>query len=111
VELETELADDGRAEKTARRAASRFLLFSKRNWNDEVAVDEVGGACSTNKGEERLLVGKLGAKRPLRRLRRSWVDTIKMDLGEREWRNVDCIYMFCFYIVQREILRKECKIT
>jgi hypothetical protein len=46
-------------------------------------------------GEKRkayiLLVGKLEAKRPLRRPRRRWVDNIKMNLGEVEWDDVACL--------------------
>jgi hypothetical protein len=41
--------------------------------------------CSTNGGSRnvyRRLMGKLEAKRPLRRSRRKWVDNIKMDLRE-----------------------------
>jgi hypothetical protein len=45
----------------------------------------VGGTCGTN-GEKRnvyrLLVGKLGGKRPLGRPKRRWKDNIKMDLLE-----------------------------
>jgi hypothetical protein len=45
----------------------------------------MGVACSTM-GEKRksyrLLVGKPEGKRPLRRQRRTWVDNIRMDLGE-----------------------------
>jgi hypothetical protein len=48
----------------------------------------VSGACST-KGEKRnayrILVGKPEAKRPLGKLRRGWVDNIKMDLREIGW--------------------------
>jgi hypothetical protein len=39
----------------------------------------------------RLLVGKPEGKRPLGRLRRRWVDNIRMDLGEVEWGGVDWI--------------------
>jgi hypothetical protein len=39
----------------------------------------------------RLLVGKPEAKRPLGRLRRRWVDNIRMDLREVGWGDVDCI--------------------
>jgi hypothetical protein len=57
-------------------------------------MDEMGGACSTN-GEKRnacrLLVRKPEVKRPLGRPRRSWVDTIKMDLRKIEWDGVDSI--------------------
>jgi hypothetical protein len=52
------------------------------------------GACSTN-GENRnayrLLVGKPETKRPLGRSGRSWVDNIKMDLGEIGWGGMDWI--------------------
>jgi hypothetical protein len=52
------------------------------------------GPCSTN-GEKRnayrLLVGKPEGKRPLGRLRRRWVDNIRMDLGEVGWGDVDWI--------------------
>jgi hypothetical protein len=39
----------------------------------------------------RLLVGKPDGKRPLGRPRRRWVDNIRMDLGEVEWRDVGWI--------------------
>jgi hypothetical protein len=39
----------------------------------------------------RLLVGKLEGKRPLGRPRRTWVDNIKIDLGEKGWGDVDWI--------------------
>jgi hypothetical protein len=52
------------------------------------------GTCSTN-GEKRnayrLLVGKPEGKRPLGRLRRRWVDNIRMDLEEIGWFGVDWI--------------------
>jgi hypothetical protein len=54
----------------------------------------MGGPCSTN-GENRnayrLLLGKPEGKRPLGRPRRKWVDSIRMDLGEVGWGDVDCI--------------------
>jgi hypothetical protein len=54
----------------------------------------MGGPCSTN-GEKRnayrLLVGEPEGKRPLGRLRRRWVDNIRMDLGEEGWGGVDSI--------------------
>jgi hypothetical protein len=37
----------------------------------------------------RLLEGKLEGKRPLGRPRRTWVDNIRMDLGEVGWGDVD----------------------
>jgi hypothetical protein len=39
----------------------------------------------------RILVGKPESKRPLVRPRRSWVDTIKMDLREIGWDGMDWI--------------------
>jgi hypothetical protein len=39
----------------------------------------------------RLLVGKPEGKRPLGRLRRRWVDNIRMDLGAVGWGDVDWI--------------------
>jgi hypothetical protein len=39
----------------------------------------------------RLFVGKPEGKRPLGRPRRSWVDNIRMDLGEVGWTDVDWI--------------------
>jgi hypothetical protein len=37
------------------------------------------------------LVGKPEGKRPLERLRRRWVDNIKINLGELGWGDVDWI--------------------
>jgi hypothetical protein len=45
----------------------------------------VGGTCGTHgegRNVYRVLVGRPEGKKPLRRPRRRWVDTIKMDLGE-----------------------------
>jgi len=45
----------------------------------------MGGACSAyeeGRGVYRVLVGKTEGKRPLRRARRRWEDSIKMDLEE-----------------------------
>jgi hypothetical protein len=39
----------------------------------------------------RVMVGKPEGKRPLGRLRRRWVDNIKVDLGEIGWSVVDWI--------------------
>jgi hypothetical protein len=39
----------------------------------------------------RLLVGEPEGKRPLGRLRRKWVNNIRMDLGEVGWGDVDWI--------------------
>jgi hypothetical protein len=48
-------------------------------------MNEMGGACSTNGGEEECIYdigGKARRKKILGRLRRRWVDSIKMDLRE-----------------------------
>jgi hypothetical protein len=54
----------------------------------------VDGICSTN-GEKRnayrLLVGKPEGRRPLGRLRRGWVDNIRIDLLELGWGDVKWI--------------------
>jgi hypothetical protein len=59
-------------------------LYSSPSIIGMIKNDEMGGACSTN-GEKRnayrILVGKPG-RRPLGRIRRRWVDNIKMDLRE-----------------------------
>jgi hypothetical protein len=39
--------------------------------------------------EKRILVGKPGGKKPLRRPRRRWDDNINMDLKEIEWGGID----------------------
>jgi hypothetical protein len=39
----------------------------------------------------RILVGKPEGKRPLKRLRRRWVNNIKMDLKEIGWDDMDWI--------------------
>jgi hypothetical protein len=41
----------------------------------------------------RLLVGKREGKRPLLRLKRGWVDNIKVDLREIGWGGMDWIYL------------------
>jgi hypothetical protein len=41
----------------------------------------------------RMLLGKPECKRPLGRLKRRWVDNIKMDLREIGWEGVDWIDM------------------
>jgi hypothetical protein len=55
----------------------------------------MGRACSTN-GEEdeciyRIFVGNPEGKRPLGKLRRRWVDNIKMDLREIGWDGMDWV--------------------
>jgi hypothetical protein len=59
-----------------------------------VKEDEMYRACSTHGGkrnENRILVEKPEEKRPLGILRSRWEDTIKMDLREIEWVDMDCI--------------------
>jgi hypothetical protein len=54
----------------------------------------MGGAFSTNGGEEKfiyILVGKPEGNRPLGRQRRRWVDNIQMDLREIGWDGVEWI--------------------
>jgi hypothetical protein len=49
----------------------------------------MGGACNTNGGEEERVqvIGKILLGGP----RRRWVDSIKMDLAEIDWRGVGWI--------------------
>jgi hypothetical protein len=54
----------------------------------------MGGACSTNEGEEECIYvigGKARGKETLGRPRRRWVDNIRMDLGVVGWGDVDWI--------------------
>jgi hypothetical protein len=50
---------------------------------------------STNGGRKRnayrLLLGKPEGRKPLGKPRRRWMDDIRMDPGQVEWRNVDWI--------------------
>jgi hypothetical protein len=48
----------------------------------------MGMACNTHGGEEDF-GGKPEGKRLLRRPKRRWEATIKMDLGETEWGGID----------------------
>jgi hypothetical protein len=73
------------------RSSSLVLLVKQ---NDQVKEDEIGKACSRN-GEKRnayrILVGKPEGRRPLGRPRRTWVDSIKIDLREMGWDGMDWI--------------------
>jgi hypothetical protein len=54
----------------------------------------MGGACSTNGGEEervQVVVGEPEGRRPLGRPRRRRLDNIRMDLLEVGWGDVDWI--------------------
>jgi hypothetical protein len=53
----------------------------------EVLVARIGEKGNAYK----IFVGKPEGERPLGRLRRRWVDNIKMDLGEIRWDGVDRI--------------------
>jgi hypothetical protein len=61
--------------KTAQRGASKLALFIKYNQNDQVTECEIGGACSTNEGEEELVQfidGKARGKGNTRKIK-TWV--------------------------------------
>jgi hypothetical protein len=51
----------------------------------------MGGSCSTNGTRIDYWWESQRGKRPLGRPRRSWVDNIRMDLGEVGWGDVDWI--------------------
>jgi len=51
----------------------------RRHWRDENAY--------------KILVGKPEGKRPCRRHRHRWEGNIRMDLSERVWEGVDCMYL------------------
>jgi hypothetical protein len=56
----------------------------------------MGGACSTNGGEEECIWdigGQARRKETTRKTRRRWVDNIKMDLREIGWDGVNWIDM------------------
>jgi hypothetical protein len=62
------------------------MIKSRRmSWTEHV------GRIGEKRNVYRLLVGKLEGKRPLVRPRRRWVETIRMDLGELEWSDMDWI--------------------
>jgi hypothetical protein len=44
-------------------------------------------------GEKRNACRLLAGKRPLERPTRRWVDNIKMNLREKEWGGVNCLYL------------------
>jgi hypothetical protein len=54
----------------------------------------MGMVCCTNRAKwnaYRIMVGKPEGKRPLGRLRRRWVDNIKMELRELGWDGMDWV--------------------
>jgi hypothetical protein len=61
---------------------------------DKIEKNDMGGACSSDRGGERRvqgLVGKPEGKRPLGRPRSRWVGNIKMDLQEVGCEGIDWI--------------------
>jgi hypothetical protein len=63
----------------------RMINSRRVRWEGHVArMGDKRNAC-------RLLVGKPEGKRPLGRLRRRWVNNIRMELGEVGWGDVDWI--------------------
>jgi hypothetical protein len=63
----------------------RIIKSRRMRWAGHVA--RIG----ENRNAYRLLVGKPEGKRPVRRPRRRWVDSIKIDLLEIGWGGVDWI--------------------
>jgi hypothetical protein len=62
----------------------RIIKSRRMRWAGHVAQMEKSNAY-------KLLVGRPEGKRPLGKLRRRWVDNIRMDLGEVRWGDVDWI--------------------
>jgi hypothetical protein len=63
----------------------RIIKSSRMRWAGHVAQ------MREKRKAYRLLVGKPRGKRPLGRLRRKWVDNIRMDFAEVGWVDVDWI--------------------
>ena len=60
-----------------------FVLLTQYCAGDKIERNEMGWACAAygcGEGVYRVLVGKPEGNRPLGRLRRRWVDNIRMDL-------------------------------
>jgi hypothetical protein len=66
---------------------SIISIMKARRWAGHVA------RMGEKRNAYRLLVGKPEGRRPLGRLRRRWLDKIRMDLVEVGWANVDWIGM------------------
>jgi hypothetical protein len=63
----------------------KMMKSRRMRWAGHVArMGETGNA-------NRILVGKTEGKRPLRRLKRRWVDDIKIDLREIGWDGMNWI--------------------
>ena len=74
------------APKTNKKAES--LPLTQYFPCDQIKENEMSGACSTNKGEERCIQGFGGdpdGKRTLGRLRSRWDVSSKLDLKEVGW--------------------------
>jgi hypothetical protein len=68
---------------TAQREAAWSVLFAKYNYSHQVEEDEMGGPYSTNGGEKegvQICGGTARGRKNGRKIKRSWVDRIKMDL-------------------------------
>jgi len=72
------------------------VFITKYYSHNQIKDTEMGGALA-NMGERRVeygvLVEKPEGNRPVRRLKRSWEDNIKMDLREVGWEGMDWIYL------------------
>jgi hypothetical protein len=84
-----------RSEVVGRWRELLHTLYASPNVIGLVKHDDMGGARSTNGGEEEeciymLLVRKSEGNRPLGRKRRRWVDNIEIDLGEIRCRDEEC---------------------
>jgi hypothetical protein len=66
-------------------SSRNIIRIVKSSWADRVA------RMREKRNAYRLLVGKPEGRRQLGRPRRMWVDTIRMDLGEVGWGDVDWI--------------------
>jgi hypothetical protein len=66
------------------------LVSCKIYYNDQVKEVTMGNSCNTHRQERnsyRTLVGKPEGKGPIRTLRRSWEDSIEMELKKQDWVN------------------------
>jgi hypothetical protein len=76
---------DSREVKCSSPSIIRIIKSRRMRWTGYVA------RMGEKRNAYRLLVGKPEGKRPLGRPRCRWVDTIRMDLGEVGWGDVDWI--------------------
>jgi hypothetical protein len=59
--------------------------------SEQMKKNEMGWACGTHGGHERVLVWRSDGKRPLGRPRRRWEDNVKRDLQGVGWGGIDWI--------------------